>query len=84
MKKILFLTPVLILSVTLAPSSAQAVQLLGRAVLDAATFSPGATSGQQITGNTNGVTVPFVDKQPVQGFSALIAGPKAGTLSRLN
>jgi glycerophosphoryl diester phosphodiesterase len=48
-------------------------QLVGRAVLDAATFSPGPTSGSQLGGAPiNGQPVPFLDKQPVQGFSAVL------------
>jgi hypothetical protein len=51
--------------------------LEGRAILPADTFAPGPTSGQFIgPGPINGVPVPFVDKQPVQGFSAVLpAGP---------
>jgi glycerophosphoryl diester phosphodiesterase len=48
-------------------------QLVGRAVLDAATFAPGPTSGAQLGGAPiNGQPVPFLDKQPVQGFSAIL------------
>jgi glycerophosphoryl diester phosphodiesterase len=47
------------------------VFLMKRAVLPAATFAPGPTSGRQLTGPINGVQVPFVDRQPVQGFSAI-------------
>jgi hypothetical protein len=56
-----------------------AVELVGRAVLPAATFAPGPTSGQLITGETNGQTVPFVAQQPVQGFSAVLPGARPGT-----
>src|SRR5258708_17563729 len=46
--------------------------LVGRAVLPAATFAPGPTSGQHPgTAPINGQAVPFVNKQPVQGFSAV-------------
>jgi glycerophosphoryl diester phosphodiesterase len=45
--------------------------LVGRAVLPAATFSPGPTSGRQIVGPVNGIQVPFLNQQPVQGFSAI-------------
>src|SRR5262245_3205581 len=49
------------------------VRLEGRAVLDAATFAPGPTSGAQLGGAPiNGQAVPFIDKQPVQGFSAVL------------
>jgi glycerophosphoryl diester phosphodiesterase len=48
-------------------------QLVGRAVLPAATFAPGFTSGRQLgAAPINGQSVPFVDKQPVQGFSAVL------------
>lgn len=56
----------------------QRAELLGRAVLPAQTFSPGPTSGQFITG-ANGVTVPFSSRQPVQGMSAVLDGPRPGT-----
>jgi glycerophosphoryl diester phosphodiesterase len=47
-------------------------QLEGRAVLPAATFAEGPTSGQQLgTEPINGQPVPFLNKQPVQGFSAV-------------
>lgn len=55
-----------------------AVELVGRAVLPASTFAPGPTSGQLITA-TNGISAPFVEKQPIQGFSAVLPGPKPGT-----
>lgn len=46
--------------------------LVGRAVLPAATFADGPTSGQQLgSAPVNGQAVPFVNKQPVQGFSAV-------------
>lgn len=49
-------------------------RLVGRAVLPAATFADGPTSGQYIgSGLINGQATPFVDKQPVQGFSAVLS-----------
>lgn len=55
-----------------ASLDAAAVDLVGRAVLPAETFAPGPTSGQYLgAGPINGVPVPFVDQQPVQGFSAI-------------
>src|SRR3989304_4537932 len=51
---------------------------MGRAGLPSATFAPGPTSGQ-FTGGGNGIATPFVGKQPVQGFSAVLLGPKKGT-----
>jgi len=67
----LALLAIILTAVLLVPSH-QAV-LVGRAVLPANTFAPGATSGQYIgEGPINGVYPPFVEKQPVQGFSAII------------
>lgn len=51
-------------------------ELVGRAILSADTFAPGSTSGQFKQTNR---TVPFIQAQPVQGFSAVIPGPKPGT-----
>ncbi|WP_339366956.1 esterase-like activity of phytase family protein [Calothrix sp. 336/3] len=56
--------------------AAETVQLLGRAILPADTFAPGATSGQLKKTNR---TTPFRHSQPVQGFSSVIPGPKVGT-----
>ena len=53
--------------------SAPAVELVGFAVLPADYYVPGPTSGQFIE-PANGRTPPFVNQQPVQGFSALIMG----------
>ena len=75
MKRLLL--PALLLSTAVTPVGA--TTLVGRAVLPAATFAPGPTSGQFITGSTNGVPVPFTNAQPVQGFSGIIPGPVAGT-----
>jgi len=48
-------------------------RLIGRAILDAATFAPAPTSGRQLgDAPINGQPVPFIDKQPVQGFSAVL------------
>ena len=47
-------------------------KLEGRAVLPAATFAQGPTSGRQLgTNPINGQPAPFLNKQPVQGFSAI-------------
>jgi hypothetical protein len=47
--------------------------LVGRAILPAKTFAEGPTSGTQIgKAAINGVSVPFVNQQPVQGFSAVL------------
>ncbi len=58
--------------------SATAAELLDRAVLPADTFSPGPTSGQYASG-ANGRVLPLINKQPVQGFSAVLRGPAKGT-----
>lgn len=48
-------------------------ELTARAVLPAATFAPGPTSGQHLgAGPINSQPLPFLDKQPVQGFSAVL------------
>lgn len=65
-------------STSLAMGNATAAELLARAVLPGATFSVGPTSGQFATG-ANGVATPFINRQPVQGFSAVLRGPFKGT-----
>nr|WP_315397008.1 esterase-like activity of phytase family protein [uncultured Duganella sp.] len=59
--------------------------LIGRAVLPADSFVAGPTSGQFISGGDYakatadyGYTLPLLNKQPMQGFSALANGPQAG------
>jgi phosphodiesterase/alkaline phosphatase D-like protein len=65
-------------------------ELIGRAILPASTFAVGPTSGQFLAlnndgttspVNSNGLPVPFPtpNGQPVQGFSAILPGPKVGT-----
>jgi len=61
---------VILLGISLVPVQAQ--QLTGYSVLDANSFATGPTSGQFIDGGVNGVVAPFVRKQPVQGFSAIL------------
>jgi hypothetical protein len=65
-------------SASFISSHAHAAELLERAVLPSATFSPGPTSGQYATGG-NGVATPFINRQPVQGFSAVLPGPAKET-----
>jgi hypothetical protein len=65
-------------SASLAASQTYASELLERAVLPSATFSSGPTSGQFATGG-NGVVTPFIHRQPVQGFSAVLPGYHDGT-----
>ncbi len=58
--------------------------LVGHAVLDAASFSAGPTSGTLIgEGPINGQIVPFENKQPIQGFSAVLNN-KNGTYLALS
>jgi glycerophosphoryl diester phosphodiesterase len=48
-------------------------KLAARALLPAATFAQGPTSGEHIApGPINGQELPFSNKQPVQGFSAVL------------
>jgi hypothetical protein len=54
--------------------SAVAAELLERAVLPADSFATGPTSGQFASG-ANGKVLPLINKQPVQGFSAVLRGP---------
>jgi hypothetical protein len=61
-----------------AIQSASAAELIERAVLPADTFSTGPTSGQYASG-ANGRVLPLINKQPVQGFSAVLRGPAKGT-----
>jgi len=53
--------------------------LSGWAVMPANTFADGPTSGQFAGAGAGGNALPLVDKQPVQGFSAVLNGPSAGT-----
>ncbi|WP_088241122.1 esterase-like activity of phytase family protein [Calothrix rhizosoleniae] len=74
-KLILHLQSILFSSFLLT-SHVLGAELVGRAILSADTFAPGSTSGQFKQTNR---TVPFIQAQPVQGFSAVISGPKPGT-----
>jgi len=56
---------------------AQTTELIGWAELPAATFAPGPTSGQLIP--RDAAILPWHDRQPVQGFSAVLPGPLPGT-----
>lgn len=68
------LATLVICSASLVSSHSNAAELLERAVLPSASFSGGPTSGQFATG-ANGVVTPFINRQPVQGFSAVLRGP---------
>lgn len=61
----------------LLATSAHAQVLTGWAQMPAATFSDGPTSGQFAAANPYGTNLPpFASKQPVQGFSGVLAGPR--------
>jgi hypothetical protein len=67
-----------ILCATIVMQSASAAELLDRAVLPSESFSSGPTSGQYASG-ANGIVLPLINKQPIQGFSAVLRGPVEGT-----
>lgn len=60
-------------------ATAQAQTLEGFAVLPADTFAPGPTSGQFIS-PANGSVPPYLDQQPVQGVSSVLAAAGGGYL----
>src|SRR5258707_926897 len=61
----------------LCAGAAHAQVLTGRAQMPAATFADGPTSGQFAAPNPYGTNLPpFVNRQPVQGFSGVLAGPR--------
>jgi len=58
------------------PNAAHAeTELVAFALMPANTFSDGPTSGQFAGPGAGGNALPLVDKQPVQGFSAVLPGP---------
>jgi hypothetical protein len=70
--KLSFAVATFVAAVSVEAASAQT--LVGFAKLPADSFAPGPTSGNQIVNaaGLNGRTPPFVDKQPIQGFSAVL------------
>lgn len=62
-----------------AASASASNTLVGFASLPANTFAEGPTSGQFAGTGAYGNSLPLIDKQPVQGFSAVLNGPTAGT-----
>lgn len=56
-----------------------ATTLIGYAELPANTFAEGPASGQFAGAGAFGNVLPLVDRQPVQGFSAVLNGPIPGT-----
>ena len=81
MKKVFLMRPLLAASALLygcavhaAPAERPAIS--GWAVLPAATFADGPTSGQFAAPNPYGTNLPpYQGRQPVQGFSAVLRGP---------
>src|SRR5687768_5825087 len=73
--------PIITLAAALAtPAFAADNTLIGWAMLPAATFADGPTSGQFASANPYGTNIPpYANLQPVQGFSAVLAGPEKDT-----
>ena len=63
----------------LGESIAFANELTAFAVMPANTFAEGPTSGQFAGSGAGGNALPLVNKQPVQGISAVLAGPTDDT-----
>ncbi len=58
-----------------APAMAAGNTLVGWAMMPAETFSDGPTAGLMVSGNPYGTfQPPYKDRQPVQGFSAVLPG----------
>ncbi|HAI59105.1 MAG TPA: PEP-CTERM sorting domain-containing protein [Xanthomonadaceae bacterium] len=72
---------VAVLGALLLGSGVLAAQTLtGWATLPAATFADGPTSGRAAAPNPWGTNLPpYIDRQPVQGFSGVLAGPRPDT-----
>lgn len=73
-------TPIVLSSVlaVLCAPIANATELVGFAMMPANTFAVGPTSGQ-FAASAGGNSLPLFDKQPVQGFSAVLPGPSDDT-----
>jgi len=64
----------------LLAGTADAQTLTGWAMMPAATFADGPTSAQFAAPNPYGTNLPpYLNEQPVQGFSAVLAGPLPNT-----
>src|SRR5215510_13556802 len=63
----------------LGGSVALANELTAFAVMPANTFAEGPTSGQFAGAGAGGNPLPLLNKQPVQGISAVLAGPTDDT-----
>ena len=63
------------LTAAIFSTAANATELTAFALMPANTFAEGPTSGQFAGAGQGGNTLPLVDKQPVQGISAVLHGP---------
>jgi hypothetical protein len=81
MRKIRHAPSILAAATALSFAAAAGAQttLSGWAIMPANTFSDGPTSGQFAGAGNGGNPLPLLNKQPVQGFSAVLAGPSAGS-----
>lgn len=68
-----------ILGIAVGSSSVNAAELTAFALMPANTFSEGPTSGQFAGTGTGGNPLPLINKQPVQGISAVLQGPTRNT-----
>lgn len=69
--------PSLLAALLCVAGAAQAQTLSGWALMPAATFADGPTSGQFASPNPYGTNLPpYVGQQPVQGFSGVLPGPR--------
>ena len=74
------LTAAMAAALAFAAPAIAANTLTGWAQLPAATFTDGPTSGQFANNNPYGSNpMPYLNQQPVQGFSGVLDGPVAGT-----
>ncbi len=79
MKKFVHMALLPALSAALFATSAQAAELSGFALMPANAFSRGPTSGQFAGPGAGGNALPLLNKQPVQGVSAVLHGPIPNT-----
>src|SRR5215813_7088982 len=73
------LTLTTIIGAALLATTAGATELVGFALMPANTFAEGPTSGQFAGPGAGGNALPLIDKQPVQGISAVLPGPTANS-----
>jgi len=66
-------------SAAIFATAANATELTAFALMPANTFAEGPTSGQFAGAGAGGNTLPLIDKQPVQGISAVLQGPTANS-----